>query len=503
MDDFAEPFDVIVSGTGLVGSILAAAYARVGKRVLHVDEKGAYGGLWSTVSVDELPTFAESDLTEFEEWRAEGFEGRRVMIDITPKVCASRGSLVKLLLSSNTSRYLEFKPVSNLLSHSDDKMARVPFSKASLMRDKTLSPKDKRVLVRYLQSCKADAELDALSTVSFRDHLKTKHGLSEALMDVLLDQLLWLDEDVDAAKGTACMQTFLASLEVYSPTPYIAIMYGVGEVAQAFCRLCAVFGGIYMLRSNSLDLPSTSVSETDTISLDLGHATVTTSKVLVGSTHSNSKMARLAAVLTNTPSQFPGENPNSLLSVRVADAWVRAILQPADLGIAQGQQCVLQLWTKHTDDDWRRVLEQALSALLGEAEEALLVYKCSYLMPCFDQKDLIDNVFQDLPDVDATVDDAVSRAQQLFQHLEPDLEFLPAAPNPEDLVFDVDPPSVTPLTTSFGTMYLPVDAYPTDPAIPPSPVAIDDVRMLIATNLSGLVMKHALAQCAFLASSNA
>jgi RAB protein geranylgeranyltransferase component A len=37
------------------------------------------------------------------------------------------------------------------------------------------------------------------------------------------------------------------SLGRFGNTPFLWPMYGSGELPQAFCRLCAVFGGVYYL----------------------------------------------------------------------------------------------------------------------------------------------------------------------------------------------------------------------------------------------------------------
>ena len=47
-------FDVVVVGTGLVESIVAAAVARQGHSVLHLDTAKYYGGDWSAFTWDGL-----------------------------------------------------------------------------------------------------------------------------------------------------------------------------------------------------------------------------------------------------------------------------------------------------------------------------------------------------------------------------------------------------------------------------------------------------------------
>ncbi|XP_011818615.1 PREDICTED: rab proteins geranylgeranyltransferase component A 1 isoform X2 [Colobus angolensis palliatus] len=53
-DTLPSEFDVIVIGTGLPESIIAAACSRSGRRVLHVDSRSYYGGNWASFSFSGL-----------------------------------------------------------------------------------------------------------------------------------------------------------------------------------------------------------------------------------------------------------------------------------------------------------------------------------------------------------------------------------------------------------------------------------------------------------------
>lgn len=48
-------------------------------------------------------------------------------------------------------------------------------------------------------------------------------------------------------EGLASTKKFLTSLGRFGNSPLLWPMYGSGEMPQAFCRLCAVFGGVYNL----------------------------------------------------------------------------------------------------------------------------------------------------------------------------------------------------------------------------------------------------------------
>lgn len=111
MEDLPSEFDLVVIGTGLSESIIAAAASRVGKTVLHVDENEYYCGYWASFNLESFVSHLESSRNdesmkcrlkgtekrwfEFTEEQAEvnGWnkekilkETRRFNIDLIPKV---------------------------------------------------------------------------------------------------------------------------------------------------------------------------------------------------------------------------------------------------------------------------------------------------------------------------------------------------------------------------------------------------------------------------------
>jgi RAB protein geranylgeranyltransferase component A len=59
MSDLPKSYDVIIVGTGLTESILAAALSRIGKIVLHIDRNLFYGGEFSSHTLTNLIEFRE------------------------------------------------------------------------------------------------------------------------------------------------------------------------------------------------------------------------------------------------------------------------------------------------------------------------------------------------------------------------------------------------------------------------------------------------------------
>lgn len=56
------------------------------------------------------------------------------------------------------------------------------------------------------------------------------------------------DDSTSCIDGVIRTKKFLSSLGRYGNTPFLFPMYGCGEIPQCFCRLCAIFGGVYCLK---------------------------------------------------------------------------------------------------------------------------------------------------------------------------------------------------------------------------------------------------------------
>ena len=141
--DLPDYFDLIVVGTGLTESLVAAACARAGQKVLHLDSNSHYGSrcasfnlrqmdAWlregaaspaGTDGASEQPRIAitpdsPSDVSFMPSEAADGAPSAdllaaamRYNIDLTPQLLLCAGDMVGVLRSSGVSSYLEFKPV--------------------------------------------------------------------------------------------------------------------------------------------------------------------------------------------------------------------------------------------------------------------------------------------------------------------------------------------------------------------------------------------------------
>ena len=188
--DLPDRFDVVVLGTGLTESIIAAAASRAGKTVLHLDSKNYYGSEWTSLNFKQVENWIKSESDDSkspfsnieclelysEEWTQSKLEGlgNKINIDLCPRVSLSEvevspflilystqfiyssGPMVELLIKSNISRYLEFINCHRLYFLKEEengmKCVSVPSSRSSIFTSKDLSIIQKRRLTKFLET---------------------------------------------------------------------------------------------------------------------------------------------------------------------------------------------------------------------------------------------------------------------------------------------------------------------------------------------------------------
>ncbi|TRY63063.1 hypothetical protein TCAL_00341 [Tigriopus californicus] len=315
--ELPKEFEVIVIGTGLEESIVAAACARNGHSVLHLDSNDFYGDQWASFTFEGLQKWLDGSRAKSDEKEdsqaepkvlkdllengetllpldhektvtkiSEDFHAKEVKetlksdeeeeerksdtpvvvepwtkakllansrhfnLDLTPRLLFSKGSMVELLISSNVSRYTEFKSVTRVLTHLNGKLEHVPSSRADVFSTKHISVIEKRLLMKYLTFCLNYQEhLDKIEPDlqrPYEEFLK-KEKLTPTLIHFIMNSIAMVPKSVNCEEGLKSTQKFLASLGRFGFTPFLWPMYGTGELPQAFCRLSAVFGGTYFL----------------------------------------------------------------------------------------------------------------------------------------------------------------------------------------------------------------------------------------------------------------
>jgi Rab proteins geranylgeranyltransferase component A len=154
-------------------------------------------------------------------------------------------------VQSGVYRYLEFKSVEGLLVRSlAGPLLPVPHSRAEVFASR-LSLKEKHALMQCLKSSSEPASVPLPPL--FVDWLRAR-GLTDELQRAVLYGVCRLPSPAAASscpceEGLIRMRAHIASVGRFgSVSPLLFPLYGTSELAQAFCRLAAVRGAVYVLK---------------------------------------------------------------------------------------------------------------------------------------------------------------------------------------------------------------------------------------------------------------
>ena len=145
---FGEKWDAIVLGTGLKECLLSGLLSVAGKKVLHLDRNPYYGG--ASASLDVTQFFDKMGSSE-KPVEAELGKLRDYSIDLIPKFLMAGGNLVKVLIHTGVSNYIEFKPVdgSFVYSNKAGKVCKVPATPEDAMKSSLMSMMEKTRMMQF------------------------------------------------------------------------------------------------------------------------------------------------------------------------------------------------------------------------------------------------------------------------------------------------------------------------------------------------------------------
>ncbi|XP_022625128.1 rab proteins geranylgeranyltransferase component A 1-like [Seriola dumerili] len=586
-EDLPSEFDVVILGTGLAESVVAAACSRVGQRVLHLDRKSYYAANWASFTFNGLLTWIqqhhESQPEEVQDWSSllqegeeliylstsdsasisnlqvfcftseedeeeeaqspdppntteeetvvddedavketpetesadskdeetkekpeesadeeeagqashlEGEEpkadkpcpstaqsqseatrkkisyaqlvkeGRRFNIDLVSKLMYSRGSLVDLLIKSNVSRYAEFKNVTRILTYRHGNVEQVPCSRADVFASRQLSVVEKRKLMRFLTSCLEETEEQhAYNGRPYLEYLRDQQ-LGDNLQHFLLHSIAMVTEDTPTEVGLTSTRHFLRCLGRYGNTPFLFPVYGLGEIPQCFCRMCAVFGGIYCLRHSVHCLLVDKDTNRCKAVIDSRGQRISCSHFVVEDSYVAGERKKVAtptrflsrAVLITDASVLPSDSDQQVSMVTVppiaagSPAVKMVELCPSTMTCMPGTYLVhltCQSVGSAFEDLSPVVTRMFHTPESHDQEKCPSVLWCLYFNMAdgseaeVEGHDLPSNMYLcSGPDGGLGHDHAIRQAELIFQKILPEDDFCPPAPNPEDIIYD-------------------------------------------------------------------
>lgn len=192
-----ETYDVIVLGTGLKECVLSGLLAVKGKKVLHLDRNEYYGAETASLNLTNLWNKFRPGTKPAETYG----HNRDWNVDLIPKFIMANGILVKMLLHTKVTKYLEWKCVDasyviqnqkgGLLKKGGLKLCKVPANDKEALTSSLMSLFEKKRLMNFYGFVDA-VELEKpetwkkleLKTCPMKD-VFAKYSLAEQTIDFL------------------------------------------------------------------------------------------------------------------------------------------------------------------------------------------------------------------------------------------------------------------------------------------------------------------------------
>ena len=258
-----ETYDAIVLGTGLKECILAGLLAKFDNyKVLQIDRNGYYGAESASLNLTNLWKQFRDGKTPDKKYG----ENRDWNVDLIPKFVMAGGELLKLLFKSGVIHYLEWKIIDGTYVYQWDKgglfssakgvICKVPSNAKEALTSDLMGLFEKnrfRKFLNYVEDWKEDDKKTHKKVEPkhpFKDVIK-EFGLEENTADFIghAVALETTDEFLEKPVKTVMesLKMYQNSIGRYGDSPFIYPVYGLSGLAEGFSRLCALFGGTYML----------------------------------------------------------------------------------------------------------------------------------------------------------------------------------------------------------------------------------------------------------------
>ncbi len=250
-------YDAIILGTGLKEGILSGLLSSKGKKVLVLDRNGYYGGECASLNLSQLWAKFKGGEAPKQFFDALG-ANRDYNVDLVPKFIMANGKLVKVLVATDVTKYLDFKLVDgSYVFKKGQGVSKVPANETEAIKTPLISFLQKNWLRGFLKYIAKYDQADP----------KTWDGMdfSKATMRQLFEKM-WLDVDCQEFLGHAmalepddgyldrpaletvkALRLYAESLDRYGKSPFIYPIYGLAGLPEGFSRLCAIHGGTFIL----------------------------------------------------------------------------------------------------------------------------------------------------------------------------------------------------------------------------------------------------------------
>ncbi|GBG25445.1 Rab GDP-dissociation inhibitor [Hondaea fermentalgiana] len=188
-------YDAIVLSTGLKECVLAGLLSVRGMRVLQIDRNAYYGGHCASLNLKEL---YEKHNKPFDQNAAEQRFGRSrdYCVDMVPKLLMANGKLVKMLIQTDVTRYMDFNGIAGSYVFNSGKVYKLPVTPTEALTSSLVSLFQKNALrkfAEFVRTYKCPKRVaDTLSKEEFRaalvQYFETHNPTKVSEVDALIER---------------------------------------------------------------------------------------------------------------------------------------------------------------------------------------------------------------------------------------------------------------------------------------------------------------------------
>lgn len=258
-------YDLMVMGTGITESMLSGLFSLEKYKILHVDRNGFYGDAGASLNITSLwqkfrpNEKAPEELLPNRDWN----------IDQIPKFIMAYGKLVKMIIKTKVTHYLNWKSVDASFVYQWNKggffssegavIEKVPANDKEALSSGLMSLLEKRRCQKFFKYCQ-EFKLEDPKTwdkmnpkVSFGQFV-VPFSLEENTIDFLGHAVALYTSDAfmqrPAVEVIERIKLYIDSAGRFGDSHFIYPVYGLAGIPESFARKCAVYGGTFMLNVN-------------------------------------------------------------------------------------------------------------------------------------------------------------------------------------------------------------------------------------------------------------
>ncbi len=248
-----DTYDVVVLGTGIKECILSGLLSQSKLKVLNIDKNSYYGGESASLNLEDLFNKFNAGTPATTLGRPRDWN-----VDLCPKFLMGSGNLVKMLVQTEVTRYLDFVVVSGSFVVQDNKVHKVPVTATEALSSGLLGLFEKRRFKNFLEWVNGYEQERSETWGSAGDVRKVtakqvldNYSLSDSTAAFTGHAICLYNNDAylnrPAADLVAKAKLYANSLARFGNSPFIYPKYGIGGIPEGFARLCAINGGLQML----------------------------------------------------------------------------------------------------------------------------------------------------------------------------------------------------------------------------------------------------------------